>query len=264
MVALRDLTRAYGTGEAEVRALVGVNLEVAAGELVAVMGPSGSGKTTLLSLAGGLDAPTSGNVVVEGVHLSELSRRALARLRRTSIGYVFQDYNLIPALTAGENVSLPLELDGMRAARARKLAERALAEVGLDGLAARFPEEMSGGQRQRTAIARALIGERRLVLADEPTGALDSQTSEAVLRLLRTRCDAGAAGILVTHEPRYAAYADRTVYLRDGRIVGEVGGAEMSAGTGTAAAATAAAATTATTEAESEAAAVGGESRGDR
>ncbi|MBR7836704.1 ABC transporter ATP-binding protein [Actinospica durhamensis] len=225
VVALRDLTRAYGNGEAEVRALVGINLEVAAGELVAVMGPSGSGKTTLLSLAGGLDAPTSGNVVVEGVHLSELSRRALARLRRTSIGYVFQDYNLIPALTAGENVALPLELDGMRAARARKLAERALEEVGLGGLGRRFPEEMSGGQRQRTAIARALIGERRLVLADEPTGALDSQTSEAVLQVLRARCDAGAAGILVTHEPRYAAYADRTVYLRDGKVVGEIGGA---------------------------------------
>ncbi len=223
VVSLRDLTRAFGSGEAEVRALVGVSLEVAAGELVAVMGPSGSGKSTLLALCGGLDSPTSGNVVVEGVHLSELSRRALARLRRTSVGYVFQDYNLIPALTAAENVALPLELDGMRASRARRLAEAALAEVGLDGLGRRFPEEMSGGQRQRTAIARALIGERRLVLADEPTGALDSRTSEAVLRVLRARCDAGAAGILVTHEPRYAAYADRTIYLRDGKIVDSVG-----------------------------------------
>jgi putative ABC transport system ATP-binding protein len=222
VVSLRGLTRAFGAGEAQVRALAGVDLEVAAGELVAVMGPSGSGKSTLLSLAGGLDAPTSGEVVVEGVRLSELSRRALARLRRTSVGYVFQDYNLIPALTAGENVALPLELDGMGARRAGKLAEQALAEVGLAGLAGRFPEEMSGGQRQRTAIARALIGERRLMLADEPTGALDSQTAEAVLRVLRARCDAGAAGILVTHEPRYAAYADRTVYLRDGRIVGTV------------------------------------------
>jgi putative ABC transport system ATP-binding protein len=223
VVSLKDLTRAYGSGEAEVRALVGVSLDVAAGELVAVMGPSGSGKSTLLALSGGLDAPTSGNVVIEGVHLSELSRRELARLRRTSVGYVFQDYNLIPALTAAENVALPLELDGMRAGRARRLAEASLAEVGLEGLGRRFPEEMSGGQRQRTAIARALIGERRLVLADEPTGALDSQTSEAVLALLRARCDAGAAGILVTHEPRYAAYADRTIYLRDGKIVDSVG-----------------------------------------
>ncbi|MBR7831093.1 ABC transporter ATP-binding protein, partial [Actinospica sp. MGRD01-02] len=198
-------------------------LDVAAGELVAVMGPSGSGKTTLLSLVGGLDSPTAGEVVVEGVRLDELSRRQLARLRRTRIGYVFQDYNLIPALTAAENVALPLELDGVRAGRARKLAEAALAEVGVEHLAPRFPDEMSGGQRQRTAIARALIGDRRLVLADEPTGALDSQTSEAVLKVLRQRCDAGAAGILVTHEPRYAAYADRTIFLRDGRIVDSTG-----------------------------------------
>jgi putative ABC transport system ATP-binding protein len=235
VVSLRDLTRVHGSGEAEVRALVGVSLEVAPGELVAVMGPSGSGKTTLLALVGGLDTPTAGNVVVEGVHLSELSRRALARLRRTSIGYVFQDYNLVPALTAAENVALPLELDGMRAGRARRFAEAALEEVGLSGLGPRFPEEMSGGQRQRTAIARALIGDRRLVLADEPTGALDSQTSEAVLRVLRARCDAGAAGILVTHEPRYAGFADRTIFLRDGRVVGDTGefasaGASSSAG----------------------------------
>jgi putative ABC transport system ATP-binding protein len=223
VVSLRDLTRVHGSGEAEVRALVGVSLDVSAGELVAVMGPSGSGKTTLLSLAGGLDSPTAGNVVVEGVHLSGLSKRQLAKLRRVRIGYVFQDYNLIPALTAAENVALPLELDGVRAGKARRLAETALAEVGLDGLGGRFPDEMSGGQRQRTAIARALIGDRRLVLADEPTGALDSQTSEAVLRVLRQRCDDGAAGILVTHEPRYAAYADRTIFLRDGRIVDSTG-----------------------------------------
>ena len=213
----------HGGGPAEVRALAGVGLDVAAGELVAVMGPSGSGKTTLLGLAGGLDSPTAGDVVVEGVNLSGLSKRQLAKLRRTRIGYVFQDYNLIPALTAAENVALPLELDGVRAGRARGLAEAALAEVGLDGSAARFPDEMSGGQRQRTAIARALIGERRLVLADEPTGALDSQTSEVVLKVLRQRCDEGAAGILVTHEPRYAAYADRTIFLRDGKIVDSTG-----------------------------------------
>jgi putative ABC transport system ATP-binding protein len=223
VVSLRDLTRVHGSGEAEVRALAGVSLDVGAGELVAIMGPSGSGKTTLLSLTGGLDSPTAGEVVVEGVRLSELSKRGLAKLRRTRIGYVFQDYNLIPALTAAENVALPLELDGVRAGTARKLAGAALAEVGLEGLGPRFPDEMSGGQRQRTAIARALIGQRRLVLADEPTGALDSQTSEAVLRVLRKRCDEGAAGILVTHEPRYAAYADRTIFLRDGKIVDSTG-----------------------------------------
>jgi putative ABC transport system ATP-binding protein len=230
IVSLRDLTRVHGTGEAEVRALVGVSLDVQPGELVAVMGPSGSGKSTLLSLAGGLDSPSSGNVVVEGVHLSSLSRRQVARLRRTSIGYVFQDYNLIPALTAAENVALPLELDGVAARKARPQAEAALGEVGLTGLGHRFPDEMSGGQRQRTAIARALIGRRRLVLADEPTGALDSQTSDTVLGVLRARCDAGAAGILVTHEPRYAAYADRTVFLRDGRIVDETGPAATERG----------------------------------
>jgi putative ABC transport system ATP-binding protein len=224
VVSLRDLTRVHGSGEAEVRALVGVSLEVSAGELVAVMGPSGSGKSTLLALAGGLDSPSSGVVVVEGVYLSGLSKRRLARLRRTSIGYVFQDYNLIPALTAAENVSLPLELEGVSVRKARPQALAALDEVGLAGLADRFPDEMSGGQRQRTAIARALIGKRRMVLADEPTGALDSQTSDAVLGVLRARCDAGAAGILVTHEPRYAAYADRTVFLRDGRIVDDTGG----------------------------------------
>jgi putative ABC transport system ATP-binding protein len=223
VVSVRDLTRVHGSGAAEVRALVGVSLDVAAGELVAVMGPSGSGKSTLLALAGGLDTPTAGSVVVEGVHLSDLSRRQLAALRRIGIGYVFQDYNLVPALTAAENVALPLELHGVRAGKARRQAEAALAEVGLDGLGDRFPDEMSGGQRQRTAIARALIGDRRLVLADEPTGALDSQTSEAVLTVLRRRCDAGAAGILVTHEPRYAAYADRTIFLRDGRIVDSTG-----------------------------------------
>jgi putative ABC transport system ATP-binding protein len=223
VVSLRDLTRVHGSGEAEVRALAGVSLDVGAGELVAIMGPSGSGKTTLLSLTGGLDSPTAGDVVVEGVRLSDLSKRGLAKLRRTRIGYVFQDYNLIPALTAAENVALPLELDGVRSGTARKLADAALAEVGLESLGPRFPDEMSGGQRQRTAIARALIGERRLVLADEPTGALDSQTSEAVLRVLRKRCDDGAAGILVTHEPRYAAYADRTIFLRDGKIVDSTG-----------------------------------------
>ena len=223
VVSLRDLTRVHGSGETEVRALIGVSLDVAPGELVAVMGPSGSGKSTLLALAGGLDTPTAGNVVVEGVHLSGLSRRRLARLRRTSVGYVFQDYNLIPALTAAENVSLPLELDGTSVRGARQAALAALEEVGLAGLGDRFPDEMSGGQRQRTAIARALIGDRRLVLADEPTGALDSQTSEAVLGVLRARCDAGAAGILVTHEPRYAAYGDRTVFLRDGKIVDDTG-----------------------------------------
>jgi putative ABC transport system ATP-binding protein len=219
MLELRSVHRTHGTGAAAVHALRDVSLLVGAGELVAVMGPSGSGKSTLLNLAGGLDSPTRGEVAVDGTVLGTLSRRALAGLRRRRIGYVFQDLNLLPSLTAAENVALPLELDGAGVRKARRTALAALAEVELEGLGARFPDEMSGGQQQRVAIARALVGQRRLILADEPTGALDSQTGEAVLRLLRAKVDAGAAGVLVTHEARHAAWADRVVFLRDGVIV---------------------------------------------
>jgi putative ABC transport system ATP-binding protein len=162
-------------------------------------------------------------VLVEGTDLATLGNNGRARMRRTSIGYVFQDFNLIPALTAAENVALPRELDGERAALARKAALQALTEVGIEDLAERFPDEMSGGQQQRVAIARAIVGERRLILADEPTGALDTDTGEEILRLLRARCDAGAAGVLVTHEARHAAWADRVVFLRDGVVVDETG-----------------------------------------
>jgi putative ABC transport system ATP-binding protein len=223
VLELRDVVRVHGRGETAVHALRGVSLTVAPGELVAVMGPSGSGKSTLLNLAGGLDAPTSGTVLVEGTDLGGLSRAALAAVRRRSVGYVFQDFNLIPALTAAENVALPRELDGARMREVRRESAAALEEVGLSELADRFPDELSGGQRQRVAIARALVGPRRLVLADEPTGALDSRTGEWVLRLLRTRCEAGAAGVLVTHEARHAAWADRVVFLRDGAMVDETG-----------------------------------------
>jgi putative ABC transport system ATP-binding protein len=219
VLELRDVHRTHGTGNTAVHALRGVSLAVAPGELVAVMGPSGSGKSTLLNLAGGLDRPSRGDVVVEGSVLGRLGRRELAAVRRRRVGYVFQDLNLLPSLTAAENVALPLELDGQRPRRIRGLAVAALEEVGLADLAERFPDEMSGGQQQRVAIARALIGDRRLVLADEPTGALDSHTGEAVLKLLRARVDAGAAGVLVTHEARHAAWADRIVFLRDGEIV---------------------------------------------
>lgn len=229
VLELRDVQRVHGDGDTAVHALRGVTLTVGTGELVAVMGPSGSGKSTLLNLAGGLDRPSKGQVAVAGVVLAECGKRELAAVRRRRVGYVFQDLNLLPSLTAAENVALPLELDGTGTRTARKLAVSALAEVELDGYADRFPDELSGGQQQRVAIARALIGDRRLVLADEPTGALDSRTGEAVLRLLRSKVDAGAAGIVVTHDARHAAWADRVVFLRDGVIVdssGPLGGAE--------------------------------------
>jgi putative ABC transport system ATP-binding protein len=219
ILQLREVHRVHGGGPTAVHALRGVTLQVEAGELVAVMGPSGSGKSTLLNLAGGLDRPTRGEVAVDTTVLGACGRRALAALRRRRVGYVFQDLNLLASLTAAENVALPLELDGARVRQARRTALAALAEVDLDGYGPRFPDELSGGQQQRVAIARALIGQRRLLLADEPTGALDSHTGEAVLRLLRSKVDAGAAGVLVTHEARHAAWADRVVFLRDGVIV---------------------------------------------
>jgi putative ABC transport system ATP-binding protein len=219
VLEMRDVSRDHGTGAALVHALSEVDLTVEPGEFVAVMGPSGSGKTTLLTLAGGLDTPGSGRVVVEGADLGTLSKAARSALRRRAIGYVFQELNLIPGLTALENVMLPRELDGVRTRRARGEARAALDEVGAGDVAGRFPDDMSGGQRQRVAVARAIVGERRLVLADEPTGALDSHAGEELMRVLRARCDGGAACLTVTHEPRHAAWADRVVFLRDGRVV---------------------------------------------
>lgn len=219
VLELRGVSRDHGSGAALVHALRDLSLTVMPGEFVAVMGPSGSGKSTLLTLAGGLDRPTAGQVVVEGTDLGALPPAALSAIRRRSIGYVFQDLNLIPSLTAAENVMLPRELDGVRARTARTEALTALSEVGLDDLGDRFPEELSGGQQQRVAIARALVGTRRLILADEPTGALDSHTGEDVMRVLRSRCDAGAACLMVTHESRHAAWSDRVVFLRDGSMV---------------------------------------------
>ena len=227
VLELRGVVRVHGEGATEVVALRGVSFAADAGELVAVMGPSGSGKSTLLTLAGGLDQPTTGRVLVEGADLAELGAKGRARMRRTSVGYVFQDFNLIPALTAVENVALPRELGGQRVSAARRAARAALEVVGMAALADRFPDEMSGGQQQRVAIARAVVGERRLILADEPTGALDTETGEDILRLLRARCDAGAAGVLVTHEARHAAWADRVVFLRDGVVVDEAGSAAV-------------------------------------
>ena len=221
MSALRlsRVTKVYGSGAGEVHALRGVQLCVEPGELVAVMGPSGSGKSTLLTIAGSLEEPSSGEVEVGGVALSQLSRNQRAALRRRAIGYVFQDFNLLAGLTAAENVSLPLELDGTSMKAARTAALDALDRLGLRDRADRFPDELSGGERQRVAIARAVVGERHLLLADEPSGALDSVNGEAVMRLVRAICQGGVAGVVVTHDAQLASWADRVVFLRDGRIV---------------------------------------------
>ncbi len=220
ILSMRRLGKTHGSGAQRVDALVNVDLDLMPGELVAVTGRSGSGKTTLLNMAGALDEPTSGEVIVAGENLATMSKNDLARVRRVAVGYVFQQFNLLSSLTAAENISLPLELDGMKPAGARALAEKALEEVEMAGMADRYPDQLSGGEQQRVAIARGLIGPRSVLLADEPTGALDEATSESILKLLRSRCDAGAAALMVTHEPAYAAWADRVVRLRDGRIEG--------------------------------------------
>ena len=221
MSALRlsRITKVYGRGAGEVAALRGVDLCVEPGELVAVMGPSGSGKSTLLTIAGSLEEPSAGEVEVGGIVLSQLSSNQRAALRRRAIGYVFQDFNLLAGLTAAENVSLPLELDGRSGKAARAAALEALDQLGLPDQADRFPDELSGGERQRVAIARAVVGQRRLLLADEPSGALDSVNGESVMRLVRASCQGGVAGVVVTHDAQLAAWADRVVFLRDGRIV---------------------------------------------
>jgi putative ABC transport system ATP-binding protein len=219
LLELRGVSKVYGEGPARVQALRGVDLAVDPGVMVAVMGPSGSGKSTLLTIAGSLEEPTSGEVLVGGALLGGMSRSARARLRRRAIGYVFQDYNLLPGLTAAENVALPLELDGVPARRARGSARAVLAELGLDERAGQFPDELSGGERQRVAIARAVVGERRLLLADEPSGALDSAAGETVMRLLHAACRRGVGAVVVTHDAQLASWADRVVFLRDGRLV---------------------------------------------
>jgi putative ABC transport system ATP-binding protein len=220
MLELRRVSKSYGQGSAEVHALREVSLTAGEGAMVAVMGPSGSGKSTLLTIAGTLEEPTSGEVLVAGELTRKLSRGAKAQLRRRVIGYVFQDFNLLPGLTAAENVSLPLELDGVSGRKARVAALQALDGLGLSGRASSYPDQMSGGERQRVAIARAMVGDRRLLLADEPSGALDSVNAEAVMRLLHEACkNAGMTAVVVTHDAQLASWADRVVFLRDGRVV---------------------------------------------
>jgi putative ABC transport system ATP-binding protein len=219
VLELIHVSKIYGEGAAQVQAIQDISLSVEAGELVAVMGPSGSGKSTLLTIAGSLEEPTSGQVLVAGTSLAKMSRGDRARLRRQTIGYVFQDFNLLPGLTAVENVSLPLELDGLTARKAHATGLKALQELDLTEQAERFPDELSGGERQRVAIARAVVGNRKLVLADEPSGALDSMNGEAVMRMLVAACHRGVASVVVTHDAQLASWADRVVFIRDGRMV---------------------------------------------
>ena len=224
----RGLTREYGQGEGVVHALDAVDLDVAAGETLAVMGPSGCGKSTLLHLLGGLERPSGGEVWLGGRRIDELSEKALARMRRHAIGFVFQAFHLMEELTAQENVELPALLAGRAPRAARRRAEELLEQVGLTDRAEHLPSALSGGQRQRVAIARALINEPLVVLADEPTGNLDSAATLDVLRLLDSLSAAGQTLVIVTHDERIAATADRLITMRDGVFVEET---RLTAGT---------------------------------
>jgi putative ABC transport system ATP-binding protein len=216
---LRNVSKSYAAGSALVHALIGASLSVERGNLVAVMGPSGSGKSSLLAIAGSLEEPTSGEVLIDGKSLASMSYNDKARLRRRMIGYVFQDFNLLAGLTALENVALPLELDDLPPRKARIAAMAALENVGIAERAGHFPDELSGGERQRVAIARAIVGERHLLLADEPSGALDSANGDAVMKMIRRACKRGIAAVIVTHDAHLASWADRVVFLKDGRII---------------------------------------------
>ncbi|MFN8376340.1 MAG: ABC transporter ATP-binding protein [Anaerolineae bacterium] len=217
-----SLTKTYGTPDQPIQAVNGINLTVEEGEFVAIMGPSGSGKSTALYLIGGLERPTSGKVWLRDADISTLNDDALSRIRRESLGFVFQFFNLIPVLTAAENVAMPLILDGVARADALKRATEALSRVGMADRATHRPSEMSGGQQQRAALARALVAKPALVLADEPTGNLDSRSSDEVVHTLRQAVDDWhQTMVLVTHDPRVAAYADRIVFLKDGKVVDE-------------------------------------------
>ena len=232
VVEYRNVIKTFGAGVTEIRALDGVSLTVMPGEFVAIMGPSGCGKSTLLHLGGGLELPTAGNVLFEGADMSTLNPAELAEIRRRRLGYVFQSLNLIPSLTALENVMLPLELDGIGTSAARTEARQALERVGIVQQLDRYPDGFSGGQQQRIAIARAVVGDRRVLFADEPTGALDTLTSDQVVEVLATLARTGTAVVMVTHEPRFASWADRVVFLRDGRIVDDTSAAASTSWSG--------------------------------
>jgi len=220
MISVRDVHKVFRQGETEVRALAGVSLDIAAGDFVAIMGPSGSGKSTLLHLMGGLDVPTAGEIVIDGTPISRMSDDEITIFRRRKIGFVFQFFNLLPTYSAEENVALPLLLDRRRARDVRERVAAALDLVGLGHRRRHRPDELSGGEMQRVAIARALVIDPALILADEPTGNLDTRTGEQILGLIRDANRArGCTVVLVTHDTRAAGHAARTITLKDGTVV---------------------------------------------
>jgi putative ABC transport system ATP-binding protein len=230
LVEASGLTKTFGSGAIAVHALQGIDLKIGAGEFTALVGPSGSGKTTLLNLIGALDRASSGSLRVLGQDLQRLGKRARAQLRLHSIGFVFQAYNLVPVLSARENVEFVLELRGMGAAERRERARQVLEELGLGELAQRRPHELSGGQQQRVAVARSVAGQPRLVLADEPTANLDSENAEALMNMMRRlRDERGMTFVFSTHDTRVVAHAARVVHLRDGKLENDVHKAESSA-----------------------------------
>ena len=217
-IEARDVTRTYQQGEVSIRAVDRVSLSVAEGELVAVMGPSGSGKSTLLHLLGALDRPDGGGVLLEGQLISEMTEHELALVRRRRLGFLLQFFSLLPSLTAAENVAFPLLMDGIRDADRRAMS--ALEDVGLGHRFDHLPSQLSGGEQQRVALARALVCRPAVVLADEPTGSLDSSSGAEILDLLRRAAEAGQAILMATHDQRAAQYSDRVLEIRDGRIAG--------------------------------------------
>jgi putative ABC transport system ATP-binding protein len=221
MIKLEGLKKVFFTDEVETHALEDVHLDIKNGEYLAVSGPSGCGKTTLLSILGLLDSPTEGNYVLGGEHVAKLTASQRARIRNRQIGFIFQAFNLIGDLTVAENVELPLTYRGMPSSERSKRVQEALEKVGMSHRMKHYPSQLSGGQQQRVAVARAVVGDPLILLADEPTGNLDSKNGEQVMELLRDLHRAGATICMVTHDPRYARHADRTIHLFDGRIVEE-------------------------------------------
>ena len=222
MIEAKDLSRHYVMGPTVVKALDGASFSIESGEFVAIVGPSGSGKSTLMNILGCLDSPTSGSYVLAGEETADLKRDQLAEIRNRRIGFVFQSFNLLPRETALENVSLPLVYQGIPMKKRRETALAMLAKVGLEGREGHLPTELSGGQRQRVAIARALAGRPAILLADEPTGALDTKTGVEIMALFHSLHDEGSTIILVTHDPKVARQAERVIQIQDGRILADV------------------------------------------